>query len=515
MGEEAAMGAGEAAAKGLAEAGPEIGAGAGELAAGAGDFLSGAGDVASGLGAGGGELAGAGGGGYAFDPGFSSDAFDYLSGGAGALNPSDVAAGTGAGFDPSIGTGSSAFDPGSYSGGSSTPDWLNGGTTFDTGVVGATSPFDFSGGVDSFASGNGVSSIADSAAAGASAPQNITAFQTGSGFGGEAAASPFSPPSNVTAPDISAIDPTATGGTSGATDFSSVNRSAGGNVDLSGLDAAQSSAANQYGAATAPSVPTAPGEVAAAVPAATAPAAGTATTPAAAAAAPSNTFLGMEVGKPTLFGTGSALLSGGLLAKNLLSNSVPGQDQVNALKSTIPQIQSTIDSVNKTAEQLRNSTQPLTAEAQEMMSYVSKGTLPPAMQTQVKAGTDAAKAQAASIMAQHGLSADPAHNAQLKQQFDTIDSQALQLQATMAKQLYDSGLQAIQAANQTQSVAASLTNTGVNAVGLTQNTYLALQKIYADQDKQQQQAIANFAGALGKISGGAGGGGTTIKIGGS
>ncbi len=223
----------------------------------------------------------------------------------------------------------------------------------------------------------------------------------------------------------------------------------------------------------------------------------------------------MEIGKPSLTGAAGAAISGGLLATNLFRNNVPGQDQVNALQSTIPQVQTAIDNMNSTAASLRASTGPLTADAQQMMQYVSQGTLPPAMQQQVTAGVQAAKAQAASLMAQHGLSADPTKNAQLKQQFDTIDSQAIQLQGTMANQLYQSGLQAISAANQTQSVAANLQASGVQALGLTQNTYAALQKIYATADAQQQAAIQNFAGALGKLTSGSSGGGTTIKIGGS
>ncbi len=477
-----------------------FGGGAADAAAGgAGDFLAGAGGgigsdaAASGAGA----ATAAGDGAWAFNPGFTAGDLGYLGG-------DTAAAGTG-GFDAATAAGGSAFDPATTG---SAPGWLGDATTtFGTGF-GAPAA-DFSGGVGSF-NAPGVSSFADTMAAGGSGP--VAALPGGGGADFAGAGSAFTPGPDIALPDAASLDPTSMAASGDASIPQNATFTSGTNpatTDLSGLDAAQSAAANQYGAVTANSVPAAAAEGGAA---AAAPAAGTAaTTPAAATAAPAKTFLGMEVGKPTLTGAAGLALSGGLLASNLFKNSVPGQDQVNAVNSTIPQIQSTIDNVNQTAAQLRSSTQPLTAEAQQMMSYVSKGTLPPAMQAQVQAGVQAAKAQAASVMAQHGLSADPTRNAQLKQQFDTIDSQAIQLQGTLAQQLYQSGIAAIGAANQTQSVAANLQNTGIQALGLTNNTYLALQKIYADQDKTQQAAIANFAGALGKLTGG--GGGTTIKIG--
>jgi hypothetical protein len=510
MGELAGLG--EALLPAAVEAGSEA---VPEAASGVGDFF---GNIASGIGdffgGGGGEAAGnaiAPAADYSFNPGFDKSVFDYLGGAGGEA----AAAGDTAGFGGSATTtgGASAFDPGAYaSGAASTPDWLNGGALFDTGVAGAAPAADFSGGVGSF-SAPGVSSFADTMAAGGGGPQAMSsAFGPAPDMTGGVSA--FTPGPGIQTPDINAIDPTSLAATGESNIPANATFTSGtapqAPTDLSGLDAAQKSVADQYAAVNANSVPTAPGDVSPNAAAAATPG----TTPATPAASSSGKFLGMDIGKPTVLGSAGALISGGLLANNLLNKSVPGQAQVNAINSNIPQVQSVIDSVNKTAADLRASTEPLNADAKAMMSYVSQGTLPPAMQEQVKAGVAAAKTQAASIMAQHGLSADPTKNAQLKQQFDTIDSQAIQMQATLANQLYQSGLAAVNASNQTQQVAAGLQQTGLNAVGLNQNTYLALQKIYSDQDTKTQAAVTNFASALGKMTGGSGGG-TTIKIGGT
>ncbi len=523
MGEEAALG--EAAAKGaggLAEGGADAaGSGAGDFLSGVGDiFGGGGGDVAAdtaGAGAAGGADAlasasgAAGGAGFApgdfsFNPGFSAGDLDYLGTGAsqGLEAPGALSQTPGSGFTGSSTTtgGASAFDPGAYSSGAaSTPDWLNGGALFDTGVAGAAPAADFSGGVGSF-SAPGVSSFADTIAAGGAGPQSMSALQGGADL---ASSSAFTPGAGIQLPDASAVDPTSLAATGDVTTPPNATPTVGTLPQTTATAQPGVSVTDASGTTNVPGMTAEPTTGAAG----TTPAAATSTT---APAASSGKFLGMDLGKPTVFGTGGALLSGGLLASNLLRNNVPGQDQVNAINSNIPQVQGVIDSVNKTAADLRASTAPLNADAQAMMSYVSQGTLPPAMAQQVQAGAQAAKTQAASIMAQHGLSADPTKNAQLKQQFDTIDSQALQLQGTMANQLYQSGLAAIAASNQTQSVAANLQKTGLDAVGLNQNTYLALQKIYSDQDAKTQAAVTNFASALGKMSGGAGSG-TTIKIG--
>ena len=493
---------------------------------GAGDFLGlgslfGAGDAAAGAGAGAADALGAGAataGDYAFNPGFSSGVFDYLGGdaAASAIPAADAASGLGtagdtAGFGNSATStaGSSAFDPGSYaSGAASTPDWLNGGALFDTSAAGA-----LPGGETPFSGvGSGVSSFGDTMAAGGSGPVASTGLQGGGDFaaGGPSA---FTPGSGIQVPDPSSIDPTSLAATGDVTTPANATPTAGTLPQNSPIQPGPQ-VTDASGTVNAPGLTTemtgGSGPVAGP---------GNALTPAATntanAASSGGKFLGMDIGKPTLLGGAGLALSGGLLATNLLRNNVPGQDQVNSINSNIPQIQSVVDSANKQAAAIQASTGPLTADAQAMMSYVSQGTLPPAMQAQVANGVQAAKSQAASIMAQHGLSADPTRNAQLKQQFDTIDSQALQLQGTLATQLYQSGLQAQQTVNQTNQTANQMQTTALSALGLNQTTYLALQKIYSDQDAKTQAAVTNFATALGKMGTGSSGSGTTIKIGGT
>lgn len=197
-----------------------------------------------------------------------------------------------------------------------------------------------------------------------------------------------------------------------------------------------------------------------------------------------------------------ALAAGGLALFNMTRNTVPGQEFLDAAKSNIPQIQGLITNAQSQAASLRNSVSGLTPEGMQLMQYVQNGKLPPGLQAQLESGKMAAIAQAKSAAASRGQSADPNQNSGLMTTIQEIERQSMVMQGQIATQLYQAGLQAISTSNQTQQVAAGLENQALQAVGLSQNTYLALQKVYADQDKNSQAAIMNFANALGKMSGG-------------
>jgi hypothetical protein len=209
---------------------------------------------------------------------------------------------------------------------------------------------------------------------------------------------------------------------------------------------------------------------------------------------------------------GAGVAGAGLINSLANKNNVAGQAQVNAINSTLPQLQSMVAGVNQQVQNLQNSTGPLNADTLQMLSYVNSGTLPPAIQAQVDQGVQAAKAQAASNMAAKGLPSDPTNNPQLASEYATIDSQALVTSGQLQEQLYQAGLQAWQTSNQTQSTAASLQQNALNATNLDLQTYMGLQNIYQNQSNQEQAAISNLAQALGKMGGG-GNNTLTIKTG--
>jgi hypothetical protein len=206
---------------------------------------------------------------------------------------------------------------------------------------------------------------------------------------------------------------------------------------------------------------------------------------------------------------GAGVAGAGLINSLVNKNNVPGNQEVNAVNSTLPQLNNLVAGVQQQVQTLQNSTAPLNANTLQMLSYINNGQLPPAMQAQVDQGVTAAKAQAASNMAAKGLPADPTNNPQLASEYATIDQQALVTAGQVQEQLYQAGLSAWQTSNQTQQTAASLQQNAIQATGLDLQTYLQLQSIYQNQSNQEQSAISNLAQALGKMGGG---GNNTITV---
>jgi hypothetical protein len=466
--------------------------------------------------------------------GAPSDSFNSAGSGVsqtGALGSSStLASGVPSSFGGSSGavpTNSFGLDASNFSGGS--------------GVVDATSNAFNSSSNPALTFGTGLTTSTDPSQSG-TGPTVMNTAQTAMGAGGlgaSSAAPSFAPPSGVTPADISTIDPTSNAamsspGTSGLPVFGA-NGALQGNLTSSQGQPPQQPGASQTDAQGNP-INMSPQTGAGQAPGAPATgASGTSpTTPSSGLdfSQLNTPIIGNITGQQPQTGTGSSMVNSGTgsgnnqssssglnlgsaggiagaltagagLASSLLNkNNVPGQSEVSAINSTIPQLQGLISNVQQTATQLQNSTGPLSADTLQMLSYVNSGQLPPNIQAQVDQGVQSAKAAAASAMAAKGLPADPTNNPQLASQYATIDSQALSLSGQLENQLYQSGLQAWQTANSTQQVAGQLENNAIQATGIDLQTYMALQSIYQNQSNQEQAAIGNLASALGKMGGG-------------
>lgn len=173
-----------------------------------------------------------------------------------------------------------------------------------------------------------------------------------------------------------------------------------------------------------------------------------------------------SITNPTLGGVSKAAgvaVSGGLLGYDLLKGN-PTDPNQKVLQAQAGQ---------------------LSAEGSQLESYLKNGTLPPALQAQLKQATDAEKARIISGYASRNQPTDPNQNSALAQELNAVDTNAI---AAMA---------------QTQ---IQLLNTGINETGMSTQLYETLVKLDQNQNQDTMKAIQSFAAALG------GGGGTTLRL---
>lgn len=130
---------------------------------------------------------------------------------------------------------------------------------------------------------------------------------------------------------------------------------------------------------------------------------------------------------------------------------------------------------------------PLSAQGQQLASYLSSGTLPPGLQASVDQATAGAKSHAIANAAAQGLPTDPTKNTALAEELNRIDAMVPQLTAQLGQQLLTAG---------------------VAESGLSSQIYQQLAQIDQTQTSSMGKAIANFAAALSP-------GGTKIQIGGT
>ena len=134
----------------------------------------------------------------------------------------------------------------------------------------------------------------------------------------------------------------------------------------------------------------------------------------------------------------------------------------------------------------------LSASGQQLQTYLTNGTLPPAMQSQVTTAVQAEKARIIQNHASNGENTNPTQNSALAQELSQADINGLNLAGQLEQQLFTSGTQ--------------LLNTGLNETGLSTQLYESLAKMDQANNTQLMTAIASMAAALG--------GGTKIQIGG-
>lgn len=163
-------------------------------------------------------------------------------------------------------------------------------------------------------------------------------------------------------------------------------------------------------------------------------------------------------------GAGVAVAGGGLLTELMRKTGAPAQQQ--ALQQEAGNLQS---------------------QGQQLQSYLSTGTLPPALQAQLNQATAAEKARIISGYASRGQPTDPSQNSALAQELNGVDTNAI---AAMA---------------QTQ---IQMLNTGIQETGMSTQLYETLIKLDQGNNKDLMASIASLAAALG----GAGGGGMTLKL---
>jgi len=125
----------------------------------------------------------------------------------------------------------------------------------------------------------------------------------------------------------------------------------------------------------------------------------------------------------------------------------------------------------------------LSAQGQQLQSYLTSGTLPPALKAQLDQATKAEKARIVSGYAARGQPTDPNQNSALAQELNNVDTNAVAAMASAQIQML---------------------NTGLQETGLSTQLYETLVKLDSAQNDQLMKAISSFAAALG--------GGTTLKL---
>lgn len=144
--------------------------------------------------------------------------------------------------------------------------------------------------------------------------------------------------------------------------------------------------------------------------------------------------------------------------------------------------------VGEAQQKLAQEAAALGPQGQQLMSYLSSGSLPPGLKLQLDQATKAAKASVISNYAKQGLSTDPTQNSALAQQLQMIDQQAVISVSQIGEQLYTTGLQ---------------------TAGLSSQLYTQLAQLDQTQTANIGKAIANFAGAISPSKG------LTLNVGGS
>jgi hypothetical protein len=127
-------------------------------------------------------------------------------------------------------------------------------------------------------------------------------------------------------------------------------------------------------------------------------------------------------------------------------------------------------------QKLKDQADQLGAQGKQLQSYLSSGTLPPAMKAQLDQATAAAKARIVSNHAKSGMPTDPSQNSALAQELNAVDMNAV---SAMAAAQID------------------MMKTGLSETGLSSQLYQMLVKMDRQDNTDLMAAISSFAAAIG------------------
>lgn len=417
-------------------------------------------------------------------------------------------AGAGGFNDPTAGAPSPAstgdiFGGGASSGGGSPSDLSGGGGTDLGGLVsggGGNDGLNLAGsgpvgGVSQpVAAGGTFSSDTSNGAGGLSLVQDTNSLgTTAPSAGGGSSAAAFAAPEGVSGtPQLSdwVNNPTGSAAPAAPTDAGVFDS----------LDAAQHGAANQYADTASLGVP--------------ANQAGSSTLPAVSSgssggsssggSSPTNGILGTGV---TTNGLGIAAAGAGLL-NNLINGpkSVPAVGPLNATAANASAVSNDLlargtgqaDQFGKPALQ---SGQDQVNKGTALQDYVATGKLPQGYEDMIQQQADAAKQTIISNYANRGLPTDPTKNSSLAQELSQVDARIPFMREQIAGQLATTGNSIVGSGNATSATGNAMTGNqlltdGLSAAGISSGVYTTLANLQNDQNKQNGQAIANFAAAL-------------------
>lgn len=128
----------------------------------------------------------------------------------------------------------------------------------------------------------------------------------------------------------------------------------------------------------------------------------------------------------------------------------------------------------------------LTSQGQGLESYLTQGTLPPALQAKVEQDTQANKARVLQNAGATGSSANPAQNSALTQDLAAADRSGTIEAGDYQMKLEQAGAQMV--------------SQGIQATGLSSQLYESLYKFDQQQNSDLMSGIGSFAAALAKIA---------------
>lgn len=138
------------------------------------------------------------------------------------------------------------------------------------------------------------------------------------------------------------------------------------------------------------------------------------------------------------------------------------------------------------AGQLQQEGSNLQTQGTGLESYLTQGTLPPALQAKVEQDTQANKARITQNAATTGSSANPKQNSALTQDLANADRSGTIEAGDYEQKLFSAGQQMV-----TQ---------GIQATGLSSQLYESLYKFDQQQNSDLMGGISSFAAALAKIA---------------